>query len=80
MPSSPHHSPFHAGRATARGRPAASARGTVLIVALLLMAVIALGITSYLNLSLGSARLAHRGFQQTAAFNLAEAGGEEALW
>jgi hypothetical protein len=52
----------------------------VLIVALLLMAVIALGITSYMNLSLGSARLAHRGFQQTAAFNLAEAGAEEALW
>jgi len=52
----------------------------VLIVALLIMAVIALALTSYLNLNLGSARLAKRGFQQAAAFNLAEAGGEEALW
>lgn len=65
------------GAADGRGRPA---RGTVLIVALLLMAVIALAITSYMNLSLGSARLAHRGFQQSAAFNLSEAGAEEALW
>jgi Tfp pilus assembly protein PilX len=67
-------------RRAPRGWPAAGSRGTILIVALLLMAVIALGITSYMNLSLGSARLAHRGFQQTAAFNLAEAGAEEALW
>lgn len=67
-----------------RARPSSptfrSARGTVLVVALLLMAVIALGITSYLNLSLGSARLAKRGFSQTAAFNLAETGAEEAVW
>lgn len=56
------------------------ARGSVLIVALILMAVIALALTSYLNLNLGSSRLAQRGFQQSAAFNLAEAGAEEALW
>lgn len=55
-------------------------RGAVLIVALLVTAVIALALTSYLNLNLGSARLAQRGFKQTAAFNLAEAGAEEALW
>lgn len=65
---------------TARRWPAARTRGTVLVVALLLMAVIALGLTSYLNLSLGSARLAKRGFAQTAAFNLAETGAEEAVW
>ncbi|MBI2518718.1 MAG: hypothetical protein HYV95_17725 [Opitutae bacterium] len=64
----------------ARRWPAARTRGTVLVVALLIMAVIALGITSYLNLSLGSARLAKRGFSQTAAFNLAETGAEEAVW
>lgn len=64
----------------ARDWPQARSRGTVLVVALLIMAVIALGITSYLNLSLGSARLAKRGFAQTAAFNLAETGAEEAVW
>jgi Tfp pilus assembly protein PilX len=68
------------GRPRRGGLSQAGARGTILIVALLLMAVIALGITSYLNLSLGSARLASRSFQQAAAFNLAEAGAEEALW
>lgn len=55
-------------------------RGAVLIVALLLMAVIALGLTSYLNLNLGTSRLAKRGHQQAASFNLAEAGLEEAIW
>ncbi len=58
----------------------ASSRGSVLIVALIIMAVIALALTSYLNLNLSSSRLARRGFQQSAAFNLAEAGAEEALW
>ncbi|HVT71832.1 MAG TPA: hypothetical protein VHD61_01740 [Lacunisphaera sp.] len=73
--------PRTGGRAVvATPGPGRRTRGTVLIVALLLMAVIALAITSYMNLSLGSARLAHRGFQQSAAFNLAEAGAEEALW
>jgi hypothetical protein len=52
----------------------------VLVVALLFAALIALALGSYLNLNLSSARLAHRSFQQHAAFNLAEAGAEEALW
>lgn len=55
-------------------------RGAVLIVALIVMAVLALGLTSYLTLNLNSARLAQRNYQQNAAFNLAEAGAEEALW
>ncbi len=55
-------------------------RGSVLVVALLVAALIALALGSYLNLNLTSARLAHRSFQQHAAFNLAEAGAEEALW
>lgn len=62
-------------RAAARGE-----RGAVLIVALLIMAALALGLTSYLTLNVNSARQAQRGFQQAAAFNLAEAGAEEALW
>lgn len=52
----------------------------MLIVALLIMAVLALGLTSYLGMNVNSARQAQRGFQQAAAFNLAEAGAEEALW
>ncbi|MBI2514098.1 MAG: hypothetical protein HYV96_19165 [Opitutae bacterium] len=55
-------------------------RGAILIVTLLIMAVLALALTSYVSLNLNSSRLAQRGFQQAAAFNLAEAGAEEALW
>ncbi len=55
-------------------------RGSVLIVALLLAAIIALMLGSYLNLNLGSTRLAKRSFQGYAALNLAEAGAEEAVW
>lgn len=55
-------------------------RGSVLIVALLLAAVIALVLGSYLSLNLGSTRLAKRSFQGYAALNLAEAGAEEAVW
>ncbi len=54
--------------------------GSILIVAMLLTALVALGLGSYLNLNLSSARLAHRTFHLHAAFNLAEAGAEEALW
>lgn len=62
-------------------RPARRARrGSVLVVALLLMVGLALGLTSFLQLNLGSARLAARTHQQAAAFHLAEAGAEEALW
>ena len=55
-------------------------RGSVLVVALLLMVGLALGLTTALQLNLGSARLAARTHQQAAAFHLAEAGAEEALW
>lgn len=57
-----------------------SRRGSILIVALLLSAIIALMLGSYLNLNLNSTRLAHRSFQSTAALNLVEAGAEEAVW
>lgn len=55
-------------------------RGAMLIVAMLLAAVIALMLGSYLNLNLNSARQAFRSFQGYAAINLVEAGAEEALW
>ncbi len=62
-----------------RLRPA-DARGSVLIVALMLSAIIALMLGSYLNLNLGSTRLAKRAFHSTAALNLVETGAEEAVW
>lgn len=55
-------------------------RGTVLIVAMLVMAVIALVLGSYLSLNLTTVRLANRSYCANAAFNLAEAGAEEGLW
>jgi hypothetical protein len=55
-------------------------RAAVLIVALLVSALIALGLASYLNLNLSSTRLAKRTFNSYAALNLAETGTEEAVW
>ncbi|HZP60109.1 MAG TPA: hypothetical protein VFB27_07260 [Opitutaceae bacterium] len=55
-------------------------RGTVLIVAMLVAALIAFVLGSYLNLSLSSARFAGRTFYSNAAFNLVETGAEEAVW
>jgi hypothetical protein len=55
-------------------------RGTVLIVTLLVLAMLALGVGGYLSLNLNTSRLARLGYQQNAAFHLAEAGAEEALW
>jgi hypothetical protein len=57
-----------------------SQRGTVLIVTLLVLAMLALGVGSYLSLNLNTSRLARRSYQQNAAFHLAEAGAEEAVW
>jgi Tfp pilus assembly protein PilX len=69
MPRPPHQSPPHHRN-----------RGAVLIVALLLTALIALGLGSYLALNLSTTRLARQSHQQNASFHLAEAGLEEALW
>lgn len=55
-------------------------RGSVLIVALLICALIAIALGSYLNLNLTSTRLAQRTFYGYAALNLAEAGTEEGVW
>ncbi|MFI5356210.1 MAG: hypothetical protein ACHQ4G_02625 [Opitutales bacterium] len=57
-----------------------SRRGSILIVALLLCAIIALMLGSFLNLNLNSTHQAFRSFQNYAAMNLVEAGAEEALW
>lgn len=63
-----------------RPRPAGRPRGSVLVVALLVAALIALVLGGYLSLNLGTARLSQRTFNRGAAFHLAEAGLEEGLW
>lgn len=55
-------------------------QGSVLIVALLLAAVIAISLGSYIQLNSNSLKLANRTFYQNAGLNLAETGIEEALW
>ncbi len=55
-------------------------RGTILLVAMLVMAFIAFILGSYLNLNLTTGRLATRTYCSNVAFDLAEAGAEEALW
>ncbi len=66
---------LHPHRSSLRG-----ARGTVLIVALLVMAFIAFVLGGYLRLNLTASRLADRSYFANAALNLAEAGAEEGLW
>lgn len=61
-------------------RPLRSQRGSVLIVAMLITAMLALVLASYFNLSLTSSRQTRRTFDRNAAFHLAEAGVEEAVW
>lgn len=55
-------------------------RGSVLIVALILAAGIAIALGSFITLNQSSLKLAHRTFYSGAALNLAETGTEEALW
>ncbi|MFA6961325.1 MAG: hypothetical protein WC205_11285 [Opitutaceae bacterium] len=55
-------------------------RGSVLIVAMLITAMLALVLGSYFNLTLTSSRQTRRTFDRDTAFHLAEAGVEEAVW
>jgi len=55
-------------------------RGSLLIVAMLLAAVIAISLGSYISLGNTSLKLANRSFYHNAAMNIAETGIEEALW
>jgi hypothetical protein len=63
-----------------RRRAGRARRGSVLIVALLLAAIIAVSLASYIKLAAASARLADRSFHATSAVNLAEMGLEEAMF
>lgn len=55
-------------------------RGSVLIVVLLLAAIVAISLTSYLSLSNTALKLANRTFQGGASLNLTETGLEQAIW
>ncbi len=55
-------------------------RGAVLIVAMLVAALIAIVLSSYLTLNLATAKMSKRTFNGYAALNLTEAGAEEAVW
>ncbi|MEO7412339.1 MAG: hypothetical protein ABIZ81_03190 [Opitutaceae bacterium] len=57
-----------------------SRKGSVLIVALLITALIALALGSFINLNLTSSRLAKRTLNGYAGLNLGEAGIEEGVW
>lgn len=57
-----------------------SRRGSLLIGALLIAAVIAISLGSFINLSSQSNRLSYRTFYAGAAMNAAETGLEQAMW
>ncbi|MDD2764523.1 MAG: hypothetical protein PHE83_11170 [Opitutaceae bacterium] len=55
-------------------------RGSVLLTALLLSAIIAISLVSYLQITMNSRKLAQRSFYANAAMNLVDTGVEQALW
>lgn len=57
-----------------------SERGSLLIVAMIISAVIGIALASYLQLSRTSLRISNRAFYQSTAMNLAENGLEEAMY
>lgn len=67
-------------KSSRRSRRHQRERGAILIVALLLAAIIAISLGTYVNLSISSLRLANRTFYNNAAMNCAETGIEDALW
>ena len=60
--------------------PFKTKRGSVLIVTLLLSAMIAIFITSYLQLSINALKFSNRSFYSNSAMNLVDTGLEQALW
>ncbi|MEI6108138.1 MAG: hypothetical protein WCR49_14145 [Opitutae bacterium] len=61
-------------------RPTHSERGTVLIVAMLLAAIIGISLVSFLKLSNSSLNISQRNFYDNSAMNLCETGLERALY
>lgn len=60
--------------------PATTERGSVLLAAMVISALIAIALTSYIRLAANSATLADRSYYNNAALNLAEMGVEEAIY
>jgi hypothetical protein len=60
--------------------PQQSTRGSALVVALIFAAIIAISLTSYIQLSVNSLKLAQRSFYANAAINLVDTGLEQTLW
>jgi hypothetical protein len=67
-------------RASSTAHDSRSERGSVLIVAMIISAIIGVSLVSYINLSQSSLRFSNRSFYNATAINLAETGIEEALW
>lgn len=63
-----------------RPTPLRQARGAVLIVALILTAIIAIGLGAYLRLGQTALRLSHSNYHRQLALNLALTAIEEAVW
>ncbi|WP_324726022.1 DUF7305 domain-containing protein [Actomonas aquatica] len=55
-------------------------RGSLLVVAMLLLAAIGVSLASYLNIGQTNLRISNRAFYANAAINLAETGLEQAMW
>ena len=55
-------------------------RGSVLITVLILAAIVAISLTSYLSLTTTAARLSNRTYLGNVCMNLAETGLEQAVW
>jgi hypothetical protein len=60
--------------------PFRSERGSLLIVAMIMSAVIAISIASYIRLGVQSQKMSNRAFYNNGAMNLAERGMEEAMY
>lgn len=65
---------------SARRRIASGDRGSILILALLLVAIVGISIATYLDMGANMLKMSHRTFFADNAGNLAEAGLEQAIW
>ena len=63
-----------------RGWPRAKSKGSLLIVALILCAVIGIALASYLQLARTTLNISSRAFYSNASMNLTELGLEQAMW
>jgi len=67
-------------RANSKSLSRAASKGSVLIVALILCAVIGISLASYLQLTRSTMKMSSRAFYSNASINLAELGLEQAMW